>query len=231
MAKVTIVIPTLNQFKLAYECINSIETRHNYRLCTIPNYKMDLPLAGCWNLGIRKSMEWGSDLTLICNDDIVFSPWTIDAMVKTYYSTGPQVAMVTGTNVRGSMGPDEVLALKKPERPYHEAENPDFACFMVSPKIVNTVGWFDETFAPAYFEDNDYHLRINLAGLNAISTTAAPYYHYGSKTQNADPNNPVVPSFAFEINKLYYINKWGGDPGNEMFERPFNDENKTFRDC
>jgi GT2 family glycosyltransferase len=107
---------------------------------------------------------------------------------------------------------------------------PDFACFMISWEAWKCVGRFDENFTPAYFEDNDYHRRINLAGMEGCSVNTAPYYHYGSQTQNAVATAPVVHPDAFVQNRIYYTIKWGGEPGMESFDTPFNDPTKTWAD-
>jgi len=227
--KVSIVIPVLNQFQLALEAIESIQTRHEVMVYPVLNYKMNLSLSGAWNYGSRKAIESGTDYILIINDDIVFSPWTIDGMVDGLCHLGDDIVLVSGANQRGSLGPEEVKVMEKPNH-HLSAESPDFACFMIRPDTIEKIGNFDENFNPAYFEDNDYHRRINLLGYKAISTTDRPYFHYGSRTQNADPIMPVVAPPIFEMNKLYYINKWGGEPGMESHVTPFGDPNLTPRD-
>jgi GT2 family glycosyltransferase len=87
------------------------------------------------------------------------------------------------------------------------------------------VGEFDEVFAPAYFEDNDYHYRIQLAGLLAVLYPPAMFYHFGSRTQlEANENGrAMVSAPSFENNRAFYIKKWGGMPGQEKWEHPYND--------
>jgi len=83
------------------------------------------------------------------------------------------------------------------------------------------VGSFDERLYPAYFEDNDYHYRIRLAGMRAITHPPAMFYHYGSRTQNEAGGAPLVPGNVFDENRRRYIQKWGGPPGCEQFRKPF----------
>jgi glycosyltransferase involved in cell wall biosynthesis len=228
--KIAIVMPVLNQFRLAIECIESIRTTHETIIIPILNYQLDLPLSGAWNLGINKALNLGVDYVLVINDDILFSPWTIDNLVSTFERADENIIMVTGHNVRGEItDAEEIFSWPQPLEPV-ERDNPDFACFLVRPTIFDIVGTFDETFSPAYFEDNDYHRRISLAGRRAVCTTSAPYYHYGSKTQNADPIFPTVPPFIFQANQLHYVNKWGGSPGAEAYNTPFNNPEMTYRD-
>ena len=37
--------------------------------------------------------------------------------------------------------------------------------FGIKPSAIERVGWFDENFVPAYFEDNDYSYRCRLMGV------------------------------------------------------------------
>ncbi len=68
------------------------------------------------------------------------------------------------------------------------------------------------------------HYRIKILGYKAIATTAAPYYHYGSQSQNASlsEGKPIVDGMKFEANRAYYTEKWGAGPGQERYVYPFN---------
>lgn len=218
-----IIIPVLNQFQKAVDAIASIQTSHNYEIKIIPNYRENQCLSSAWNEGLEWSLKRHHSFSLIINDDILFSPQCIDNMVASFLKleTTNQCVMITGNNVRGLFDdPYEIFSYATDVKAYQE--NPDFACFMVRPTIVYRVGFFDENFTPAYFEDNDYHYRIRLAGLNAFNNVSAPYFHYGSQTQNAVASMPVVHPFAFDLNHSYYRDKWGGSPGEESYTHPYN---------
>lgn len=235
MGSIGLVVPVLNQFKMAVDCIASAKS-NNLRIHTfiIPNYRLHIPLSAAWNSGIDQAFAAGNEYVLVCNDDILFAPYTIDALYRAMEKSDK--AIVTAQNVRDGMpNPDDILTT--PEgydwsiqlNPVYGG-GPDFACFMINWDAWKHVGRFDENFVPAYFEDNDYHRRINLSGLEACSVNTAPYYHYGSQTQKAVAVAPVVPPHAFDNNRAYYISKWGGQPGYETFETPFNDPAKTWAD-
>jgi len=108
-------------------------------------------------------------------------------------------------------------------------ENADFFCFGVNiPRLINACGSFDENFFPAYFEDNDMHYRMKLAGAKGYINIRAVAWHVGSATQNADPTNPNCSQEQFHNLKIYYVTKWGGMPGEETYTNPFNDPNKSI---
>lgn len=103
---------------------------------------------------------------------------------------------------------------------------PDFSCFCVSLETIKLIGPFDEVFDPCYFEDNDYHHRIKLAGYEALSY--APYWHYGSQTLAADPELASTFHTKFERCRMMYASKWGGTPGEETFTRPYDPSSSIY---
>lgn len=224
VSTIGVVIPVLNQYKLAIDCIAHLRSRHRLETFIIPQYRNQIPLSAAWNQGIEEAFRKKHNQVVVLNDDVLLSPWAIDEMLSTLFSDS-QIAVVTATNARGLLSPDDVLTLERPtddDRSKPLQPNPDFACFMLDQMTYSVVGPFDDGFMPAYFEDNDYHRRINLAGLSAGSVASAIMYHYGSQTQNANPNAPIVPSAAFRANRQRYVEKWGGEPGKETYATPFN---------
>ena len=146
-----------------------------------------------WNM-IIKSTE---DIRIICNDDIIFYPNTIKILAESF----------------------------TPERisfPGIEKNENIFSCFLIPDLIVRTVGFFDENFFPAYFEDNDYTRRLLLAGYQFIPATCS-YNHMGSGTLKYYSSWELAAHHeSFKRNREYYIRKWGGLPEREVFFSPFN---------
>jgi GT2 family glycosyltransferase len=168
-------------------------------------------LAAVWNLSMEEAKKQGCQANLICNNDILFSPWTVDAIVDRFNRSTPDenLAMVTAHNLRDHIKYESILSLEKPKTPT-ESEGPDFSCFMLPLKVWEKMGHFDERFIPMYFEDNWTHAVLTLFGLKAIATTAAPYYHFGSKTQNAVAGG-LCNSDLFEANRARFIEGMGYD--------------------
>lgn len=50
---------------------------------------------------------------------------------------------------------------------------PNWSCVWIGSEVVAKVGLFHEGFHPAYFEDNDYEVRAQRAGVEIVSSTAA----------------------------------------------------------
>lgn len=106
-----------------------------------------------------------------------------------------------------------------------------FSGFVMTKHVWDTVGKFDEGIWPAYFEDNDYHLRARKAGIE-FEDIEVQFTHVGSgslrRWKEWENWNAVV---AFPINATRYLMKWGGTPGQEKFDIPWDgrSEGKTAR--
>ena len=186
------------------------------------------------NFGVSYGMEHDADLFLVLNNDIVLHPEAIWRLVNRFDKG--DVGMVTCMDIRGEMtekniAPNLISSLNANEKEMvDEAPYPNFSAFAVNRATWELVGEFDELFTPAYFEDNDYHYRMNLMDVPAIVLPTAMFYHYGSRTQNeGDITGPIVPSPMFENIRSEYVKKWGGTPGAERFKEPYGDKDKSIR--
>lgn len=221
MKKLNIIIPTINRKDLLLEAIIPIDNQLNYfdELIIIDNgnqniyqdiknlhlvkenklklleQSRNLGVAGSWNLGI--SMSKDKDFILFLNDDVVIGMDQLKTIHKNVLYKDFWLA--TG-NCLWSMF---LLSM-------HCCEY-----FLNKDSYV-----FDENFYPAYFEDNDFHYRLLLADKNKhiYSPEMNPIIFRNSMTIQKDPSL----NFRFTHNQQYYIQKWGGTPGNEIYTKPFN---------
>jgi GT2 family glycosyltransferase len=100
--------------------------------------------------------------------------------------------------------------------------------FGVSRRAIAEVGWFDENFVPAYYEDNDWHWRAQQAGFE-VKWLGSPG-HFGSHAIRSSTLYAAENRRTFADNGRYYVAKWGGTPSNEVFTTPF-DKGGSLRDC
>lgn len=97
----------------------------------------------------------------------------------------------------------------------------DFMCgFVLTPQLIAKVGCLDENFFPGYYEDNDYYHRIVQSGAN-VPTIALQANHDRSSTLNSSTKFKKKNQYTFHKNYQYYIEKWGGTPGQEKYKTPF----------
>lgn len=95
----------------------------------------------------------------------------------------------------------------------------NWCSFILPVETYQKVGGFDESFFPAYFEDNDYFRRMLLSDINIVYTAFLnPEIYRNSMTIALQPEL----NQGFEKNRQYYISKWGGEPNSETFLKPFN---------
>lgn len=239
-----VICPFVNLYEYINKMVASIRTKEPYLLVMIDNNSdkknrfyldylkkredciyvendMNLGVAASWNLGIIKALEYPSIKNfLIANNDIIFHPECINSLVENIED--PRYSLVSSLDVaKECETPSSIFVLPNEMKPY-EVDEPDFSCFMINRDTWNKIGAFDEKFYPAYFEDNDYHYRIRLAGTRGVKTSTALHYHYGSRTIKDNPDMESVSNAMYLQNQDYYVMKWGGKPGKEKYKTPYN---------
>ena len=121
--------------------------------------------------------------------------------------------------------PGELAKLaRRLEKPFtgilcDETQN-GYSAMVFGPGLIQNVGLMDENFFPAYYEDNDHRYRMKLAGLQ-WEYFPLKYSHKVSSTLKRDDNFKIKNQYTFQQNRKYYLEKWGGLPGQEKFETPF----------
>lgn len=171
------------------------------------------------NFGVKHFLNKDYDYVLILNNDIVLHADAITRLVERFEKGS--VAMATCLDVTGEClgDPLKLADLKSNDKEAcEETPHPCFSAFMINRECWDTVGEFDEVFAPAYYEDNDYHYRIQLAGLLAVTYPPAMFFHYGSRTQLEALPRPMTDSAN---NHHAFIRKWGGNPKRETYKVPY----------
>lgn len=257
-----ILIPTMGNWPGLVDMLNSIQTKHRHELCILDNLRIRRSVAQAWNDGCDMLFDNGMDAVVVANDDILLHPDTIDSLVDASHHTGAWI--VTADNVRDRLLVEAGVGSLIPNHNAHLAYlpilaqrfladttcvadgiyttyKPDMSFFLLRKKTWEKIGRFDENFKPAYFEDNDYHARIELAGGYIMRYTGSLVFHYGGMTQY-HPQNPqdgvVVGTDAYKKNAEFFLAKWGHEPVHtkeEMlvhyYKTPFNDPILSLRDC
>jgi GT2 family glycosyltransferase len=210
---ITVGIPTLNRYDLLQKCVESAMQgtlkpdkilivdnggRIDEMGCVFPpeaNIEIYRPgfntgCAGGWNFIIKNT----EDKRIIVNDDIQFCPNTIELMVD-----------------KLNKGAHFVWVCK----PYGTLNG--FSCFAVADKLVKEIGYFDEEISPgyAYFEDNDYHARMALAGITEVDSEAEAIHATSSTLAAFTPEQQRDHHRRFELAQRNYLRKWRALPGHE----------------
>lgn len=202
--QITLCIPTIRRFDTLQRCVdsalaspiaptkilimdNSAGQLKAYDFHNKPVY-IHTP---SYNWGCARAWNWfmqqNEDLIVICNDDVEFNDRTLPSIVEAYQEDSNRfIAPCAGANI--------------------------FSCFLLPKKVYEQVGPFDEQFWPAYFEDNDYSMRVTQTGI-PFCFTGAGYGHVGSATlasytsaEKAEHNR------QFAANRQRFQDKWGRLP-------------------
>lgn len=210
-------IPVLNGYDLLYKCIESaLNGNLKPSMIYVVDNGNELPqrvrdIAGkklflytpSSNLGVAASWNWFLKTVthpmMITNHDIEFDHYDISRFGGAYFNSESEFFYTSNVSHLNM-----------------------FSCFMPTKAVVDKVGLFDEQFFPAYFEDNDYFYRMQLAGikLEALQTNIT---HYPSSTlERYTPEQKEAHHGQFRSNQSYYIAKWGGTPHKEVYRSPFN---------
>lgn len=157
-----------------------------------------------YNIGVAKSWNWFiktvPEIRIICNDDLQFFPDTIEKLTEQredLYITYP--GGIPSTN--------------------------SFSCFVIPDTVVANVGLFDTWISPnyAYYEDNDYHLRMKKEGCDLKAIEGCRLEHTKSSTMAAYSFQELEEHHRkFRLATARYQQKWGGLPGEETYATPFN---------
>lgn len=198
---VALIVPVLHNFVGFTKLMKSVD--FPVTPIVIPNWENNIGVAAAWNKGLEQAL--GEDAAIIVNDDVELHPGTIAKLVDAL----DEYDLISG------------VATPDPSRWAEDYEFPDFACFAVKPTdFIEKFGTFDENFYPAYFEDNDMVRRIKVGGGRQGIHMSAGINHVGSATQNWG-GSKVVSDQQFELNRDYFVMKWGGMPHEEKFDKPF----------
>ena len=150
-------------------------------------------VAKSWNWGIHQAITDGCNYILVTNDDVRYDPSIVLRLMEAF-SVASDIVLTAAYN--GSFNPD----------PW---DHPNFSLFMIRSTFPEQVGWFDEHFWPAYWEDTDMHEQIKAKGLRTYTPEGAEFHHWGSTTIRENATLRALNNQTFERNKAYFLKKWG----------------------
>lgn len=181
---------------------------------------------GC-NQGLR--VAHGTELLLLNSDTLVTVYW-LDNMLRALYSDKKVGAVGCMTNTCSN--------LQKVDVTYGDAdEMQSFAekynrsnrflwipwyklvgfCLLFKREVLERVGYLDEVFSPGNYEDDDYSLRIHLAGYELLLCKDTFIHHYGNASfvQGRHVQDMVRKSVEYNDflsrNENLFVQKWGLD--------------------
>jgi GT2 family glycosyltransferase len=208
-------IPTINQWPLLKSFLpiytmDFPETRiyildngrQNIDVTGFPNVivihqKKNIGVAASWNYLCREIFKDHTHAAIL-NDDVLWRP-------------------------NDSMRPLSGF-ISRSQRDFYKTQLDNWCVFILPKKTFEKIGEFNTLFYPAYFEDRDYMRRMKLAGCSIMQNICFnPIVYYESLSTKKD--NSLLDNF--DRNEQLYIEMWGGLPGQEKFDRPFDGKLKN----
>lgn len=201
-----VVIPSINP-EWNKECINSlIDNETNFEYIIVDNRSKNYGVSGAWNIGLDRVVDNNIDWLVVCSESVRFGPSGAKSIQEALDSADQEDMMLEADDGFGW----HLIAFRR--------------------ELLLTVGYFDEVFFPAYFEDNDYTHRVKIVA-NKLDKPWFPWKKFkvdasligvaqGLKLLNYQMD------FGWLTNK--YKEKWGDYPV-EIYEHPYNDPNLSMR--
>ncbi len=90
-----------------------------------------------------------------------------------------------------------------------------------STAAAEAVGGYDPLWSD-YCSDQDFYRRLDLAGYARVESHLPVAHDHGSTTIRTDPRESLRVGLQVAYRSEVYIAKWGGPPGSERYDVPFN---------
>ena len=166
-----------------------------------------------------------SDIVLL-NDDTIVQPGWLSALRDCAYSaddigiTGAKLLYPdgrlqeaggeifqdgSGRNIGKNDEPDRHIYNIRTEVDYCSG-----ACLFIKRQVLDKVGYLDEIFSPAYWEDTDLCFRARKAGYRVIYEPTSQVIHY----EGATAGSPAQKSLSQQLqqrNKPKFMARWGDE--------------------
>lgn len=201
--KVGIVTLTVGNWDLMPNHLDSIVRTYPYpkEFYIVPNFNFEVSLATTLNKGFKRAINENCNYIVYSADDTIIGEDCLQTIINKVVEEDLWFCGAQGVNCSG------------------------WDTFVVNPIVFSDVGFFDEGFYPAYFEDNDFAYRMDIKNKDKVGYIPANLQHLGSETLKRLPGDVKLKHQRyFALNRERYAVKWGGPPKQEIFLIPWNGE-------
>lgn len=209
--KLGIVTLTVGHWDLMDSHIRSIYDNYPYpkELYIVPNLAYERSLSAALNTGFKRALREGCDYIAYIADDVSIGPNSIETLLSHLENENKWIVHALG-----------------------ETNSAGWDMFVVDPIIFKEVGFFDEIFYPAYFEDNSFARRLTLRDdTKYLYQQGIDFFHLHSQTvQRMSPEQLTRHHHEFGRLRMMYIEMWGGDVGAETYTEAWNGNPPEFFD-
>jgi len=211
------------------ETISEFQENHKDIIEVISN-KTNLGYVKSANAGIRKSVS--ENVVLVNSDVLVTNGW-----LKKFESAlinDPSIGLISplsnnAANLTIKMPPGyDYLSMndfveKNSRKIYPDAMTILGHCLLITRKVIEKIGVFDEIYSPAYTEETDYHFQVIKNGFRAVIADDTYVFHKG---EGSIKNR----SELFQDHIKIFNERWGQEFKKLLVEYNHKDELGYLRD-
>ncbi|HEX6977514.1 MAG TPA: glycosyltransferase family 2 protein [Patescibacteria group bacterium] len=238
--KLSIIIVKYKSEKELKECIASIKTAIPHEIIVIDNDKNNVGYGAGINKGFKRAK---GEYLLIANPDTIWTRGSIDKLISFYKShsksgvTAPDqtddkgmlyefvgtgkltpISAIFGLSIINRIFPSNPISKKywirrNPRSKFKEVEVAPGGAFLVSKKIFEEAGGFDENFF-LYFEESDFCRRIKQLGYRNYILQSTKITHLWGVSTKSNPKKNVY----FKKSRKYYFEKYYGKAVSNLVE-------------
>ena len=186
------------------EYIKEFQKKHNN--ITIIENKTNLGYSKGNNIAIVKALKKDYDYIALLNNDILLTPnWLSDTIEA--FKLDEQLGMLSPrNNEKCKLKPTNYLNgyrkyLSKFKEPLRYVVTPFFSCVIIKKQVLEQIGIFDESYSPAFWEDNDLSFRAMYKGYSLAYCNSTFIFHNHSTTSSSVDRS--IP----QRNKEYFFKK------------------------
>lgn len=180
-------------------------------------------LSKSWNDGVHAAYQDGAEYALLANDDLYFIDGGFEKFI---YFARQNDGLDIGYTLGLEIGQSDLAG---------QVVQQGLGCGIIARSAIKKIGYFDQNFYPAYYEDMDYDLRAVRSGLNRVTHTDYLVEHERSTTARSNPEIKTKLAEIMHLNRDYFERKWNifdREPerfGNEIpYACPFNDNRYNY---
>lgn len=142
------------------------------------------------NQGLEYIKDKDYEYVGLLNNDILFTPdWLENIFIC--FESDSQLGMVSpkGQNGKKFTKDNYLKKYKKHLSKYKDlcyyTTEPLFCCVIIKKEVIDKIGFMDEAFTPAFWEDNDYCFRAMYAGYSLARSNRSFVFHNHASTSSA----------------------------------------------
>ena len=244
--KINIILLNWNGYSDTLECLESLKKINypNYEVVVVDNNSSgddvkiikenfgdfvkeiivsegNLGFSGGNNLGIKYSLDNGSNFILLLNNDTVVEPDFLDKLVDSFnknenvgitapkinYYYKPEIIWTVGGEISKIRGSGFAYSDKNESEIENKEKFVTFAsgcCLLIKKEVFENIGFLDEKFF-LYVEDTDFCCRTVKAGYKIVVTPKSKIYHkVGNSTSESLKQ---IPLYYTTRNRLFFAKK------------------------